>query len=93
MRQEVPNHLQKDFLSLTSLSYDHEKRHPDLKRNVKFDEDDRGLFMDIKLKGDSDWRRVKPEQAATANKRRKRNATQEIRNDELQILLGGSDCE
>ena len=40
MRLHLPNHLQKDFKALMSLSYGLKKRNPDLKRNVKFDETD-----------------------------------------------------
>ena len=37
-----------------------------MKRNVKFDEDDLGLYMDIQLRSDRQWKRVKPEQARKA---------------------------
>ena len=40
MRLHLPNHLQKDFKSLMGLSYQLKKKHPHLKRNVKFDEND-----------------------------------------------------
>ena len=66
MRLHLPNHLQKDFKSLMGLSYDLKKRHSDLKRKVKFDESDLGLFMDIQLRKDGPWKRVKPEQARKA---------------------------
>ena len=49
-----------------NLSFDLKKRHAGLKRNIKFDEDDRGLYMDIKLNEKSDWKRVNPAQASAA---------------------------
>ena len=48
---------------MMGLSYDMKKKNPDLKRNVKFDEDDLGLFMDVQMQRDGPWRRIKPEQA------------------------------
>ena len=54
MRLDVPDHLQKDFHTLMNLSFDLKKKHPELKRNVKFDEEDGGLFMDLKLNKDSE---------------------------------------
>ena len=95
MRLHIPDYLQKDFQSLMNLSYDLKQRHHGLKRNVKFDEEDNGLFMDIKLEEGADWKRIKPSQARTANKKRK-NKTRNIDEDELRSLLGdrgGSDSE
>ena len=66
MRLHLANHLQKDFKSLMVLSYDLKKKNPDLKRSVKFDEDDLGLFMDLQIERDGHWRRVKPKQARKA---------------------------
>ena len=68
MRLHVPDHLQRDFQRLMNLSYDLKKRYQGLKRNIKFGKEDRGLFMDLKLSEDKEWKRVKPEQAAAATK-------------------------
>ena len=92
MRLHVPDHLQKDFHALMNLSYDLKQRHPTLKRNIKFDEDDNGLFMDIKLNEASDWSRVKPSQAAAANKKRK-SQTRTLDETELASMLGGDEEE
>ena len=87
MRLHVPDHLQKDFQALMNLSFDLKKKHPGLKRNVKFDEEDNGLFMDFRISGDSEWRRVKPKYAHAAVKaRRKRTAS--LNEEELKDLLG-----
>ena len=93
MRLQVPDHLQRDFKALMNLSYDLKKRHPNLKRNVKFDEDDYGLFMDIKLNESGDWKRVKPAQAHRATKNRKTNTTLLLEESELQSMLGPSEDE
>ena len=50
MRLDIPEHLKRDFHALMNLSFDLKKRYPGLKRNVKFDEEDCGLFMDVRLK-------------------------------------------
>ena len=52
----IPNHLQ-------GLSFSLKKRHPDLRRNVRFNEDMSGLHMDLQLNKDGQWRRVQPDQA------------------------------
>ena len=90
MRLHVPDHLQKDFQALMNLSFDLKKKHPDLKRNVKFDEEDGGLFMDFKI--GADWKRVKPKQARAAVKER-RKRTSSLNEEDLRDLLGGDDSE
>ena len=83
MRLHLPNHLQKDFKSLMSLSYGLKQKHNGLKRNVKFDEEDLGLYMDIQM-------RIKPEQArkALSATGKQRNGPAAIGDDELTGLLG-----
>ena len=88
MKLHVPDHLQKEFQSLMNLSYDLKKKHPALKRNIKFDEDDGGLFMDLQSEEGAEWRRVKPSQAQAANKRRGNGRTRSIEEGELKDLLG-----
>ena len=92
MRLHVPGHLQRDFQALMNLSYDLKKRHIDLKRNIKYDEDDFGLFMDLRLKEGDDWKRVKPDQARAANKDRRRGTSKDLDSEDLRSLLGESSC-
>ena len=90
MRLHLPNHLQKDFKALMSLSYELKKKNPDLRRNVKFDENDLGLYMDIQIKKDGHWKRVNPEQARTANQRSGLTTGPDTLDaDDLSALLGG----
>ena len=92
MRLQIPDHLQKDFRILMNLSYDLKRKHNGLKRNVKFDESDGGLFMDLKLSDDSDWKRIKRERAAAAvKKRRGSNVTAELDERELREMLGSEE--
>ena len=90
MRLHIPDHLQKEFHALMNLSYDLKKKHPGLKRNIKFDEEDGGLFMDFRLNDDNgtEWKRVKPAQAVRANGKRKEGRTRSTNDEELQLLLG-----
>ena len=90
IRLHVPNHLQKDFKSLMSLSYDMKKRHLNLRRNVKFDEEDLGLCMDMQLKREGPWRRVKPshvKQAILKSCRAEREGPQAMAVEDLIGLL------
>ena len=66
MRLHIPNYLHKDFIVLMKLAYLLKKTNPDLRRNVKFDEETAGLFLDMQLKKDGSWKRVRPEEARKA---------------------------
>ena len=89
MRLHIPDHLQKSFRALMNLSYELKKKHPALKRNIKFDEDNLDLFMDILTTPDGAWRRVDREQALKFNaKRRNNEPASTIGSEELEELLG-----
>ena len=91
MRLHVPDHLQKVFRSLMNLSFDMKKKHPDLKRSVKIDEETLNLYMDIQTAADKGWRRVEAGQAIKADGRRQRNggsAPTLLGDDEIEGLLG-----
>lgn len=59
MRIHLLSYLQKDFKILMRLAFIIKQKNPDLRRNVKFDEDELSLFMDMQMKKDGPWRRVK----------------------------------
>ena len=48
---------------LMALAYDIKKKNPDLTQNVKFDEECLGLYMDVQVERDGQWRRIVPDQA------------------------------
>ena len=50
MRLQIPDMLQKDFKALMSVAYDMKRTNKELKRNVKFDEESMGLFMDLQTR-------------------------------------------
>ena len=89
MRLHVPDHLQKAFRALMNVSFDLKKRNPDLKRSVKFSDDDMSLYMDVQLQRDGEWRRIEQDHAIkiTADRPRKGNAPGAIGERELATLL------
>ena len=96
MRLHLPNHLQKDFKALMSLSFELKKKNPNLRRNVKFDEGDLGLFMDIQVRKDGPWKRVKPDQARAANQKAGAGAAagpDTLDADDLSAMLEGADSQ
>ena len=93
MRIHVSNYLQRDFKALIKLAYNLKQKWSALKRNVKFDP--LGLYMDMQVKPDATWQRVRPEQARQANLR-EGNATsgpKEMEFDDLKSLLDGDGSE
>ena len=85
MRLQIPDSLQKDFKALMAVAYDKKKTNKDLKRNVKFDEENMALFMDL----DGDWKRIRPQQAYKALESRSRSGgPEDMDEDEIKTLLG-----
>ena len=70
MKLHVPDHLQRSFRALMNLAFDLKKHHPDLKRNVKFDDETLDLYLDVQFGKDEDWQRIDAAQALEANKGR-----------------------
>ena len=90
MRLELPDYLQKDFRSLMNLAFDLKKKHTGLRRNIKFDEEDLGLFMDIQKNADERWRRIKPDQAKKLVRSRSRGP-EKLNDSDIATLLGSDD--
>ena len=91
MRLQIPDSLQKDFKALMAIAYDMKKTNKDLKRNVKFDEEALGLYMDIQTEKEGEWKRVRPHQAYRAlDNRKNRDGPAEMDEDEISSLLGAS---
>ena len=91
MRLHVPDHLQKDFRALMAVAYDLKRNNKDLRRNVKFNEEMLGLYMDIQTEPEGSWRRIRPQHSYKALGSRTRNrsgAPAEIGEDEILSLLG-----
>ena len=93
MRLELPNHLQKSFRVLMNLAYDLKQKNKDLRRNIKFDEDEMDLFMDCQLDREGEWKRVTPDQAVELTKNRRRRGPARFLTDELRSLVGTDEEE
>ena len=53
-----------------------------------------GLFMNIQMERDGDWKRIRPHQAAKALGRRARNGgLAEMEDDKISSLLGQDESE
>ena len=65
MRIELPHFLKADFNVLQSLSYRLKMANTEMKRSVKFDDAELGLYLDLQLPGE-EWRRIRPAQARQA---------------------------
>ena len=64
----MPDYLQNNFRALESVAYKIKKKHPQLKRNVKLDDDSMDLIMDIKISDNAEWNRILPSHAKEAGK-------------------------
>ena len=64
IRIQVPGHLMSTFRAFESLAYHLKQKDGELRRVVKFDDDNLNLYMDVKLFGS--WRRILPEEATKA---------------------------
>ena len=65
IRIHIANYLLRDFEALMKMSYiwKKKKKRMDLESNVKFDEENTGLYMDMQVRSDGPRQRVRPNQA------------------------------
>lgn len=93
LRLEIPDFLRPALRSLESVSYTLKRTHPSMKRNVKFDDENLDLVMDIKLSEEEPWRKIRPSQAKEAKKGQvvpSREGGSELNADDLQAMMQGS---
>ena len=95
IRLEIPRHLQKNLKALESVSYALKRKHPGLRRNVKFDDDALDLVLDFCVDPDKDgavWKKLRPAQARAVRTRLVAAGGEpsvEVDQDELDSLLDG----
>ena len=65
IRMELPHFLKSDFHVLQAISYRLKMANPDMKRSVKFEDEEMGLVLDVQMPGE-EWRRIRPSQARAA---------------------------
>ena len=63
VRLELPNHLKSSMRAIQSVSYDLKMKHPQVRRNVLFDDDTMDVVLDFNLSEDQPWMRLTSEQA------------------------------
>ena len=74
-----------------SVAYDLKKTNPDLRRNVKFDEENCGLYMDVQTSKEASWKRIRPKHAYKVlenGRRAGRTGPEDLEEEELKSLLG-----
>ena len=96
MRLEVPNFLQASLKALEAVSFNLKKKHPEIKRNIKFNDGDMDLVLDFCTNPGVDgaqWRKVLPAQAKLIKSTlgKKSGRSMEVTSDELELLLGDED--
>ena len=77
MKLEIPDHLLGSFRVLNDLAFELKKNYKDLKRNIKFDDGNHDLAMDVRLKPGKQWKTICPDEARkslSTKKGRKKNS-------------------
>ena len=73
------------------MSFHLKKKHPEMKRNFKFDDAEQDLVLDFSIDpdGGAPWRKVRPSQAKVIKERlaKKSGAPVEVTSDELVKIL------
>ena len=67
---EPPDHLRSHYQTLQSLAFHIKRKHPGLRRSLKFTDHDMDLVMDFRLSEDSDWKTVCYDDAKAILKKR-----------------------
>ena len=91
IRLEIPQFLQPNLKALESVSYALRRKHPGMKRNVKFDDEKMNLVLDFCVNPtdpDATWRKIRPDQAALVKHKIARQQTSiELSGDDIGRLL------
>ena len=93
IRLEVPQHLQSSLKALEAVSYALKQKHPNMRRNVRFDDSMLDLVLDFCVDPtdpDPQWKKIRPAQAAQVRAKtlQKSRAAEELTSDDLDSLLG-----
>ena len=82
---EAPDHLRSHYQAFQRLAFQMKRKHPSLRRNVKFFDADLSLIMDVKVSVDSDWKSIMYEQAREILKK-SRARTESFTLEELETM-------
>ena len=72
LQLEAPDHLRSHYQAFQKLGFQIKSKHPALKRNVKFDDVDMALVMDIQTSSTADWKTITYVEARGLLKRAKK---------------------
>ena len=81
-----PDHLRSHYQTLQSLAFHIKRKHPGLRRSLKFTDHDMDLVMDFRLNEDSDWRTVCYDDAKSILKKTKKRDNLILRNELEQVV-------
>ena len=87
LQLEAPDHLRSHYQALQKLGYSIKMKHPYLKRNVKFDDVEKALVMDIKTSSTADWKTITYADAKDLLKRVKKIPRSAVDKAELDSLV------
>ena len=88
VRLELPNHLKSGMQALQAVSYQIKKKNPAAKRNVLFDDSVMDLALDFTTGEGNPWRRISAKQARQAKRKLAGNDHREVKDSELEELMG-----
>ena len=87
LQLEAPDHLRSHYQTFQKLGFNIKKKHPTLRRNVKFDDLEQALVMDIKTDQASDWKTLTYADAKDLLKKVKKTPRTSIEKAELESLV------
>ena len=87
-QMEPPDHLRTQYQAFQSLAYCLKKKTPELRRNIKFDDRDQALIMDVKTA--DGWKTIEYDTAKNLL-RKKSGRSESISRNELRNILSTSD--
>ena len=80
IRLEIPRFLQRNLKALESVSFALKRKHAEMKRNIKYDDEKMDLVLDFCINPsdpDSTWKKIRPDQAALVRGKIAGNASSE----------------
>lgn len=91
IRLEIAHHLVANFNALSSASFRLKNKHPNCKRNIKYDDENFDLVLDFKTSEDARWRKLRPQQARELL-RETGDAAEEVSTADMSEILNGGEA-
>ena len=90
---EPPDHLRGQYQALQGLAWQMKQKNRELRRNIKFNDSDQTLIMDVKTGVDEPWRTVLPSDARAVLGKTRRRADSMTRTELAALVVVGSESE